>query len=264
MIAHTCRETRGGRYSRPTVCPRVDSGTNYHRGSAYIAAKVGGLDSLLLVDSGATLSVISKQVWLTIMKGGVMVISTYRVMERITEVLYRVVPVEGGTEVILHFYRLKPFLAPVSDSEHQEDTRRQQTVPRHLAAGGNTDWVRWRASGSAGRSGNGEVPWPAHPGPESTPAPIQVVREGQRQTGAITSSIQQPAHPVVERAATTSNHGARGGERLTRGSAPQETLLAPSQVAGEAERSRGQQTLWEGRQGQQRRPPLWYRDYEMF
>lgn len=41
-----------------------------HGGSGYIAAKVGGLDSLLLVDSGATLSVIPKWVWLAITKGG--------------------------------------------------------------------------------------------------------------------------------------------------------------------------------------------------
>lgn len=39
-------------------------------GSGYIAAKVGALDSLLLVDSGATLSVIPKQVWLDITKRG--------------------------------------------------------------------------------------------------------------------------------------------------------------------------------------------------
>uniref|UniRef100_A0A8C2G0P5 Peptidase A2 domain-containing protein n=1 Tax=Cyprinus carpio TaxID=7962 RepID=A0A8C2G0P5_CYPCA len=39
-------------------------------GSGYIGAKIGASDSLLLVDSGATLSVIPKQRWLEITKGG--------------------------------------------------------------------------------------------------------------------------------------------------------------------------------------------------
>lgn len=39
-------------------------------GSGYVAAKVGGSSLLLLVDSGAALSVIPKQVWMTITKGG--------------------------------------------------------------------------------------------------------------------------------------------------------------------------------------------------
>lgn len=47
-----------------TVASAID-----HGGSGYIAAKVGGVDSLLLVYSGATLSVIPKEVWLTITKG---------------------------------------------------------------------------------------------------------------------------------------------------------------------------------------------------
>lgn len=51
------------------VVTTVASASN-HGGSGYIAAKVGGVDSLLLVDSGATLSVIPKEVWLTITKGG--------------------------------------------------------------------------------------------------------------------------------------------------------------------------------------------------
>ena len=41
-----------------------------HGGSGYIANKVG-VDSLVLVDSGATLVVIPKQVWLEITKGRV-------------------------------------------------------------------------------------------------------------------------------------------------------------------------------------------------
>lgn len=44
--------------------------TSSYGGSGYIAAKIGASDSLLLVDSGATLSVIPKQLWLDLTKGG--------------------------------------------------------------------------------------------------------------------------------------------------------------------------------------------------
>uniref|UniRef100_A0A8C5BZ39 Peptidase A2 domain-containing protein n=1 Tax=Gadus morhua TaxID=8049 RepID=A0A8C5BZ39_GADMO len=44
--------------------------TSNQGGSGYTGAKIGALDSLLLVDSGATLSVIPKQLWLEITKGG--------------------------------------------------------------------------------------------------------------------------------------------------------------------------------------------------
>lgn len=40
----------------------------------------------------------------------------YRVIERVTEVLYRVVPVGGvGSETVIHFNRLKPYLSPHPD-----------------------------------------------------------------------------------------------------------------------------------------------------
>ncbi|XP_063063732.1 basic salivary proline-rich protein 2-like isoform X2 [Engraulis encrasicolus] len=44
--------------------------SSYQGGSGYIEAKIGGSESLLLIDSGATLSVIPKQIWLDITKGG--------------------------------------------------------------------------------------------------------------------------------------------------------------------------------------------------
>lgn len=39
-------------------------------GSAYLAAKVDGLECMVLVDSGANRSIIPQQIWSTITKGG--------------------------------------------------------------------------------------------------------------------------------------------------------------------------------------------------
>ena len=51
--------------SLPTVAYSCGAG-----GSAYLAAKIGGLESMVLIDSGACLSVIPKQIWLTATNGG--------------------------------------------------------------------------------------------------------------------------------------------------------------------------------------------------
>lgn len=54
----------------PTHPFRTVASASVNDGSAYVATKIGGLESLLLVDSGAALSVIPKQVWLSITNGG--------------------------------------------------------------------------------------------------------------------------------------------------------------------------------------------------
>lgn len=66
-IALMCRETRGGRYSRPTVHPppKTQNGTFFKKGS-YVAARVRGEDLLVVVDSG---SVIPHRFWCQITKG---------------------------------------------------------------------------------------------------------------------------------------------------------------------------------------------------
>ena len=59
-----------GQLPAPECTVTTVASASNHGGSGYIAAKVGGLDFILLVDSGATLSVIPKGVWLAITKGG--------------------------------------------------------------------------------------------------------------------------------------------------------------------------------------------------
>lgn len=66
----------------------------------------------------------------------------YRELERITEVLYHFVLVEGGTEVM--HYRLKPFLSLVPETaSSQEDIWRWQARPSRSGACGSAGWVRW-------------------------------------------------------------------------------------------------------------------------
>lgn len=113
----------------------------------------------------------------------------YRVIERITDVLYRLLLVEGGTEVILHYHKLKPFLSPLPETSNQEGTRRQRAAPPCPGGSGSAGWVRWRASGETGRSGERETHRPAHPGPGSASATSQAVTEGERQTGEPTGHL---------------------------------------------------------------------------
>uniref|UniRef100_A0A3P9IDH0 Integrase catalytic domain-containing protein n=1 Tax=Oryzias latipes TaxID=8090 RepID=A0A3P9IDH0_ORYLA len=55
----------------------------------------------------------------------------FRVRERLTEVLYRLVPVEGGSESVVHFNRLKPYtcsLAASSTPTPQDEGQRGPTI----------------------------------------------------------------------------------------------------------------------------------------
>jgi hypothetical protein len=105
----------------------------------------------------------------------------YKVRERITEVLYRLVPVEGGTEMVVHFNRLKPCPSSVTEVTHQGGAERQPAagIPpeatnqgdaeRPLAAGippGET-WLQTLAP-TVGRESEGVVPG-ARPGGSPVP-----------------------------------------------------------------------------------------------
>lgn len=165
--------------------------------------------------------------------------------------------------MILHYHKLKPFLSPLPETSNQEGTRRQRAAPPCPGGSGSAGWVRWRASGETGRSGERETHRPAHPGPGSASATSQAVTEGERQTGEPPGRIQPSAGPGVQ-SGETSSQGAWEGERQSPGSTLQENASAPIQGAREGGRRSGRQILQETSQGRQRRPPVWSRDYEMF
>lgn len=80
----------------------------------------------------------------------------YKGQFRVTEVLYRLVPVEGGTESVVHFNRLKPFTSPftvpsppASGSRGKEQTSPPTRSPRCRRSGVQfgASWVHFRQHG---------------------------------------------------------------------------------------------------------------------
>lgn len=88
----------------------------------------------------------------------------YKVTERITEVLYRLVPVEGGTEIVVHFNRLKPCLSSVTEVTNQEGAE----SPRMADISPKETWLQTSAS-TAGRESEVVVPGARSEVPPGTP-----------------------------------------------------------------------------------------------
>ena len=104
----------------------------------------------------------------------------YKVIERVTDVLYWTVLVEGGQDMIVHYNRLKPLPSPVSKTRNQDGSPRRQT--RSPETKGSTGWVRWAGDERPGR--------PAQRGSASRSSRALVGEE--RQTGGHQVSRHPP------------------------------------------------------------------------
>ena len=193
----------------------------------------------------------------------------YRVLERVTEVLYRLVLVEGGPEITLHFNRLKPCLSPVPERNHQEAAPGEQTGPTQSGTSGAAGWTHWRIPTSTTTPGGGDVRQPDRPATLS-----QGAGERDRQTGVTPARTQPSAEPSVMPATATpatpaartpaagtprsSSRRAPEGGRRSRGSTIHEDATTPSPDLS------GQQVLTSSRQVRKRRLPGWASDYEFW
>lgn len=105
----------------------------------------------------------------------------FRVGERVTDVLYRLLPVEGGPECVVHFNRLKPFTSSLAETSNPVSRRAdrpgfgpirpssRQRSEVQFGAG----WVHHRRQASLGTSGERLSPM-GHPAP-ATMSPDQSV-----------------------------------------------------------------------------------------
>ena len=143
----------------------------------------------------------------------------YKVRERITEVLYRLVPVEGGREMVVHFNRLKPCPSSVTEVTHQGGAERQ---PAAGIPPGET-WLQTLAPTvdresevvvPGARTGGPSVPPTA--GESSVPgcctAPVGSQGPGNRPAPATPDQGQESSDPGPRQTATTS-HSPMAGER---------------------------------------------------
>lgn len=174
----------------------------------------------------------------------------YQVLERVTEVLYRVMLVEGGPEMVVHFNRLKSFLC---------------SLPETRVARAGDGAPRKRPSNSRGPS---DVPcgstWVHH-----RPAMPAQAEPGTRGTGLPSQGPSEEGHhpvtvPTLEVAGPTGS-AASGGcmEPQPLPVSASGTNSSAHTLNSSVEGAVGGPAPQETRPARQRRPPMWSRDYEM-
>lgn len=181
----------------------------------------------------------------------------YRVVERLTDVLYRLEPVEGGAAMTVHFNRLKPCLSPLPEAarptppgtqsipgtarptaQEKQKCNRQLRLPD---TSGSTSWVPWYATRPALASGEEERGPPGGTSPHHLPAADDDDGDGdnagEEPVSAVVSSSQQLSEPASEGAPVLNQEGKEGRWE--------------------------QQAPQEPRPQRQRRPPVWSKDYDI-
>ena len=163
----------------------------------------------------------------------------YRVLERVTDVLYRLVLEEGGKESVVHFNRLKPFTASWTESADaplpsRGVGRKDNLMPpdrRRVGVQLGASWVHHR---HPGRLGPVEVAPPLHR------ADVDPALEGG---GGAQRPVPSGVPSASEVTSSTDITASRPGPGENQG---------PGVVPVEG-----------GRPVRQRRPPAWSRDYRM-
>lgn len=182
----------------------------------------------------------------------------YKILERLTEVLYRLVPMEGGVETVVHFNRLKPFLSTATEATSQENSVGQMTagVPPG-SPGASPGGIQSQTSLTGSSGGGKEVMVPgAEPG-------VSSASPAEEPSGGVESPTPRCPSP------STAKGDQLAPVRGTRGSdvSPHLGLQEVAAIAGCAHEGEGQgrqAPSQESHRGRIRRPPIWAGDYEMF
>lgn len=172
----------------------------------------------------------------------------FKVTERVTEVLYRLVPVQGGAEMIVHFNRLKPCLSSVTEAADQRGADAPETAIL-------SDETQPRTSASSGaREDQALVDAAGLEAPLVTP----VAGASSAPERAATGKGSQSCITIRDQLASAMQDP--GG----RGSSPTGTVQTSTTSSAQAPETQQRSLLpQDSRQGRQRRPPIWSRDYEM-
>lgn len=172
----------------------------------------------------------------------------YQVTERITEVLYKLVPVEGGTEIVVHFNRLKPCLASVTEVTSQEGAESQRVAGVPL----KETWLQTSDS-TAGRESEVTVP-----GARSEVPPVTPTRGASGVPGSSAASVGSQGQRDRP-ASTTQDQGGQGSSHMGH---MQPSMTSQVPMTGEVQQ--GATSSKDLCPGRARRAPVWSRDYEMF
>uniref|UniRef100_A0A8C6M8I5 Integrase catalytic domain-containing protein n=1 Tax=Nothobranchius furzeri TaxID=105023 RepID=A0A8C6M8I5_NOTFU len=199
----------------------------------------------------------------------------FRVLERLTDVLYRLIPVEGGPEKVIHFNRLKPctslsaVAAPLAVGSRE---RARQSLRQQDATWEDTSRIHhWSAETS--RSGGASDPAPSR-GEAARGGAVAGGPEG-RLPGEI-DRCGAAEQRVVHQPDATWEDISRSAQRFseTKGSsdssnpAPLHGEAARGGVVGGGSGGRIPGTVEEPRAVEQRvvrqrKPPAWYKDYQV-
>ena len=161
----------------------------------------------------------------------------YRVVERLTDVLYLLKLVDGGAEMTVHFNRLKPCLSPVPEMARPVG----QAAPRgkrptcQPEASSHSSWVPWRV-----------------------PEPMATLGQ-ERDPSGRTSPPRMPANDPEEGGQAAAEEGVSSGHQ------PPEPASAEGPLPNQEEVQSGslEQRSQDPRPQRKRRPPVWARDYEI-
>lgn len=179
----------------------------------------------------------------------------YKGVEKVTEVLYHVAPVGEGTEIVLDFNRLKPNLSSFLPSDPAlTQAHGEPTPPRQLVA----------VPGQSTASGcEADDPWTRRSLPSDGAAPVQNPVVGRSEQGAVRP--RQHQNPVTTRGGTTRRGCVRdpnsfGGEMDINTPLEKKGLHPLQPEEGNLECVLAQ----EGQPVQERRAPVWSRDYDLW
>lgn len=164
----------------------------------------------------------------------------FRVMDRVTDVLYRLVPAEGGQESVIHFNRLKPFTSSLTEQSNSAPVSRgseQRDRPPEIGR-------RQRPKAQFGTS------WVHHRQPRQ-----EAVAEVETQPTYVTDP-----NYILEDARGTLGPQLR--DSLAPGSASLRDATASS-PRQQVEPLTDASAVREDRPVRQRRPPVWSQDYRM-
>lgn len=201
----------------------------------------------------------------------------YKVLERVTEVLYRLALEGGGPDVVIHFNRLKPFVYGTFSETPTAPARPGGGAPSRgpTRAPPSARGAHQQEEPLGGQEG-GEGPAPAAEPPlqrdnlpvvAAAPAP-----EGQAEGSAVASATGTGERDSHQRGGVQQRHEGMGRPQQP---SPQDLGVGAAQEGHAGSQTPGQHLVTSQREppmdpghqsqysGRPRKPPLWSRDYDM-
>ena len=209
----------------------------------------------------------------------------YRITDRVSEVLYRLIPLEGGPETVVHFNRLKPYTCSLTETEPRAAPRRSDSrypVPpgRHQSIGVqyDTSWIHHRPpvqnqttegmppARAQNQTTEGMPPTSRPASSSALPASRPASSSALSASRPASSSVPPTSRPASSSVPPTSRPASSSVLPATRPSSsspPRSRRPVPSAGGQQEHRPSDVPPLEWRRSGRSRRAPTWSEDYWM-